>query len=106
MTDSGPALPVHSTPGVCACSSSSSRSGNRRPPPASDSDSTDSETQERLVGDPLQATPTELSAGLRAMTRELRRPNGESYPPDIIHYVLLGEWGWCGGEGRGGDGGV
>ena len=64
---------------------------NRRPPPPSDSDS-DSETQERLVADPLQATPTELAAGLRAMVRELRRPTGEPYPPDIVHYILLGKW--------------
>ena len=69
---------------------------NRRPPAACDSDSaqsgTDSETQERLVADPLQATPSELAAGLRALVRELRRPGGEPYPPDLIHYLLLGGW--------------
>ncbi|XP_043217047.1 zinc finger MYM-type protein 4-like [Amphibalanus amphitrite] len=70
------------------------RERNRRPLPVCDSDSaqsgTDSETHERLVADPLQATPSELAAGLRALVRELRRPGGEPYAPDLLHYLLLG----------------
>ncbi|KAF0302733.1 Glutamine-rich protein 1 [Amphibalanus amphitrite] len=70
------------------------RERNRRPPPVCDSDSaqsgTDSETHERLVADPLQAMPSELAAGLRALVRELRRPGGEPYAPDLLHYLLLG----------------